>query len=114
MHDRLPAQRQEHHLARPTAGSSQSRRGIPPCPPMHRARSGYRSWRCRDGRETSGDRPAAAHHHPAPLRARDRTHGGTRMIDFAVPADVTALAEEIRGFVIDEVIPYETDPRLTQ
>lgn len=36
------------------------------------------------------------------------------MIDFAVPADVAALAEEIRSFVIDEVIPYETDPRLTQ
>ncbi|BBZ04211.1 putative acyl-CoA dehydrogenase [Mycolicibacterium chitae] len=35
------------------------------------------------------------------------------MIDFSVPASVTALAEEIRQFVTEEIIPFETDPRLT-
>lgn len=36
------------------------------------------------------------------------------MIDFEVPAETTALAERIRAFVADEVVPYEKDPRLTQ
>ncbi|ORX05060.1 acyl-CoA dehydrogenase family protein [Mycolicibacillus trivialis] len=36
------------------------------------------------------------------------------MIDFTIPADVVALSNEIRAFVIDEIIPYETDSRLTQ
>lgn len=35
------------------------------------------------------------------------------MIDFSVPPAVTALAEEIRQFVIDEIVPFETDPRFT-
>ncbi|MET7770840.1 acyl-CoA dehydrogenase family protein [Nocardia sp. NPDC005366] len=36
------------------------------------------------------------------------------MIDFTVPSDVTELADEIRAFVTEEVIPYETDSRLTR
>ena len=36
------------------------------------------------------------------------------MIDFEVPAETTALADRIRAFVVDEVVPYEKDPRLTQ
>jgi len=36
------------------------------------------------------------------------------MIDFEIPSDVAALRDEIRAFVTDKVIPYETDPRLTQ
>ncbi|MEZ0578050.1 acyl-CoA dehydrogenase family protein [Nocardioides sp. MH1] len=36
------------------------------------------------------------------------------MIDFEVPAETAALAERIRAFVTDEVVPYEKDPRLTQ
>lgn len=35
------------------------------------------------------------------------------MIDFHIPAATTELADRIRSFVTDEVIPYETDPRLT-
>lgn len=35
------------------------------------------------------------------------------MIDFSVPPAVSALAEEIRQFVIDEIVRFETDPRLT-
>ena len=36
------------------------------------------------------------------------------MIDFEVPAETAALAERIRTFVADEVVPHEKDPRLTQ
>lgn len=36
------------------------------------------------------------------------------MIDFEVPADVAALRDEIRRFVVEQVVPFETDPRLTQ
>lgn len=36
------------------------------------------------------------------------------MIDFEVPADVAALRDEIRAFVVERIVPYETDPRLTQ
>ncbi len=35
------------------------------------------------------------------------------MIDFEIPAETAKLAEQIRAFVIDEVVPYEKDPRLT-
>lgn len=35
------------------------------------------------------------------------------MIDFEVPAETAALAERIRAFVADEVVPFEKDPRLT-
>jgi acyl-CoA dehydrogenase len=36
------------------------------------------------------------------------------MIDFEVADDVAALAERIRSFVADEIVPYESDARLTQ
>lgn len=36
------------------------------------------------------------------------------MIDFTIPDATAALAAEIRQFVIDEIVPFETDPRLTQ
>lgn len=36
------------------------------------------------------------------------------MIDFRIPADVQELAERIRSFVREEIVPFETDPRLTQ
>src|SRR5882757_883320 len=36
------------------------------------------------------------------------------MIDFAIRQDLTTLGEQIRRFVIDAIIPYERDPRLTQ
>lgn len=36
------------------------------------------------------------------------------MIDFEIPAEVARLRDEIRTFVTDRVVPYETDPRLTQ
>lgn len=36
------------------------------------------------------------------------------MIDFDIPEDLAALRDEIRGFVIDAIVPYERDPRLTR
>jgi acyl-CoA dehydrogenase len=36
------------------------------------------------------------------------------VIDFEIPAETVALRDEIRRFVTERVIPYETDPRLTQ
>ena len=36
------------------------------------------------------------------------------MIDFDIPADTAALSDEIRAFVVDKIVPYETDPRLTR
>ncbi len=36
------------------------------------------------------------------------------MIDFAVPDDLAAKAARVRQFVIDEIVPYERDPRFTQ
>jgi acyl-CoA dehydrogenase len=36
------------------------------------------------------------------------------MIDFDIPADVAALRDQIRAFVNDKIVPYETDPRLTR
>jgi acyl-CoA dehydrogenase len=36
------------------------------------------------------------------------------VIDFEIPDDVRALAERIRGFVADEVVPFETDSRLSR
>ena len=36
------------------------------------------------------------------------------MIDFDIPADTAALRDEIRAFVSDKIVPYETDPRLTR
>jgi acyl-CoA dehydrogenase len=36
------------------------------------------------------------------------------MIDFSIPSELADLAARTRRFVIDEIIPYERDPRLTQ
>ncbi|MDT5275696.1 MAG: acyl-CoA dehydrogenase, partial [Mycobacterium sp.] len=36
------------------------------------------------------------------------------MIDFDIPADLAALRDEIRAFVTEKIVPYETDPRLTR
>ena len=36
------------------------------------------------------------------------------MIDFSISPELAALAARTRKFVIDEIIPYERDPRLTQ
>ncbi|MDT5200049.1 MAG: acyl-CoA dehydrogenase, partial [Mycobacterium sp.] len=36
------------------------------------------------------------------------------MIDFDIPADTAALRDEIRAFVSDKIVPYETDSRLTR
>jgi acyl-CoA dehydrogenase len=35
------------------------------------------------------------------------------MIDFDVPAELQSLAEEVRGFVVEQVVPFERDSRLT-
>ncbi|MEV0250218.1 acyl-CoA dehydrogenase family protein [Nocardia sp. NPDC050712] len=35
------------------------------------------------------------------------------MIDFSLPADLTAERDRVRQFVIDKIIPFEKDPRLT-
>ncbi|AKK29864.1 acyl-CoA dehydrogenase family protein [Mycobacterium sp. EPa45] len=36
------------------------------------------------------------------------------MIDFEIPSDTAALRDEIRAFVVDKIIPYERDPRITR
>lgn len=36
------------------------------------------------------------------------------MIDFEIPAATAALRDEIRRFVIEQIVPFETDPRLTR
>jgi acyl-CoA dehydrogenase len=36
------------------------------------------------------------------------------LIDLSIPADVQATADRIRAFVADEIVPFETDARLTQ
>jgi acyl-CoA dehydrogenase len=36
------------------------------------------------------------------------------MIDFEIPADLAALRDEIRAFVVDKIVPYERDPRVTR
>ncbi|MFE3256962.1 acyl-CoA dehydrogenase family protein [Nocardia sp. NPDC059229] len=35
------------------------------------------------------------------------------MIDFSIPADLAAERDRIRRFVIDKIVPFERDPRLT-
>ena len=35
------------------------------------------------------------------------------MIHFAVPESLKKLGDEVRRFVIEEIVPYERDPRLT-
>ncbi|GAY14035.1 acyl-CoA dehydrogenase family protein [Mycobacterium sp. shizuoka-1] len=36
------------------------------------------------------------------------------MIDFEIPNDLAALRDEIRAFVVDKIVPYERDPRITR
>jgi acyl-CoA dehydrogenase len=36
------------------------------------------------------------------------------VIDFEIPDDLAALRDEIRAFVVDQIVPYETDPRVTR
>jgi acyl-CoA dehydrogenase len=36
------------------------------------------------------------------------------MIDFEIPPDLAALRDEIRGFVTEQIVPFETDARLTR
>jgi acyl-CoA dehydrogenase len=36
------------------------------------------------------------------------------MIDFEIPPEWSALREEIRTFVVEQIVPYETDPRVTR
>ena len=36
------------------------------------------------------------------------------MIDFEIPDNLAALRDEIRAFVVDKIVPYERDPRLTR
>ncbi|WP_099024584.1 acyl-CoA dehydrogenase family protein [Mycolicibacterium palauense] len=36
------------------------------------------------------------------------------MIDFSIPDELAALRDEIRGFVTERIVPYETDPRVTR
>jgi acyl-CoA dehydrogenase len=36
------------------------------------------------------------------------------MIDFQIPADLVALRDDIRAFVDEQIVPYETDPRVTR
>jgi acyl-CoA dehydrogenase len=36
------------------------------------------------------------------------------MIDFDIPAELAAQRDEIRAFVNDTIVPFETDPRLTR
>nr|WP_067668250.1 acyl-CoA dehydrogenase family protein [Nocardia miyunensis] len=35
------------------------------------------------------------------------------MIDFSIPADLAAERDRVRQFVIDKIVPYERDPRVT-
>ena len=36
------------------------------------------------------------------------------MIDFEIPDELASLRDEIRQFVIDKIVPYERDPRVTR
>ena len=36
------------------------------------------------------------------------------MIDFEIPPELAALRDEVRGFVAEQIVPYETDPRVTR
>jgi acyl-CoA dehydrogenase len=36
------------------------------------------------------------------------------MIDFEIPSDLAAQRDEIRAFVVDKIVPYERDPRVTR
>lgn len=36
------------------------------------------------------------------------------MIDFEIPPDLAALRDEVRDFVVERIVPYERDPRVTR
>lgn len=36
------------------------------------------------------------------------------MIDFEIPDELAARRDQIRNFVVDKIVPYETDPRVTR
>ena len=36
------------------------------------------------------------------------------MIDFEIPSETAALRDQIRAFVSEQIVPYETDPRITR
>jgi len=36
------------------------------------------------------------------------------MIDFEIPPELAALRDEVRTFVAEQIVPYETDPRVTR
>jgi acyl-CoA dehydrogenase len=36
------------------------------------------------------------------------------MIEFEIPAELAKTRDRVRAFVVDEIVPYETDPRMTQ
>jgi len=36
------------------------------------------------------------------------------VIDFEIPADLVAQRDEIRSFVVEQIVPFERDPRLTR
>jgi acyl-CoA dehydrogenase len=36
------------------------------------------------------------------------------VIDFEIPGETAALGDQVRAFVTEKIIPYETDPRLTR
>lgn len=36
------------------------------------------------------------------------------MIDFEIPNSLARLRDEIRAFVVEQIVPYETDPRVTR
>ena len=69
-----------------------------------RARSGPGARRDR--------RPPALNRHRA-VRACPLHRERNLMIDFQIPAETAALAERIRAFVTEKIVPFEKDPRLT-
>jgi acyl-CoA dehydrogenase len=36
------------------------------------------------------------------------------LIDFEIPAELAELRDKVRAFVVDEIVPFEKDPRVTQ
>ena len=64
--------------------------------------------RCGPGAQ--GDRRASARRHRAVVRARTRADGGRAVIDFEIPGETAALRDEIRAFVTEQIVPYETRP----
>ena len=53
------------------------------------------------------------HLHAATVRLFERAHAlieGEQMIDFEIPGETAALRDEIRAFVAEKIVPYETRP----